>query len=100
MFILCPDGTADLRDLRGASLDDHRMDHSRTVSWDPGGIADSRTLSVCYDCLCLMTLFQTVMYLARYWAAASVWAVRLTVLIGRARTTRLTSRPGKSGSAI
>ena len=27
----------------GRILDDHRMDHSRTVSWDPGGIADSRT---------------------------------------------------------
>ena len=29
-----------------------------------------------------------------------MWAVRLTVLIGRAGTARLTSRPGKSGSAI
>ena len=53
-------------------MDDHRMDHSRTVSWDPG-IADSRTLSVCYDCLCLMTLFRTVMYLASYWAMRIVW---------------------------
>ena len=70
LCLLCPYGTAvlrDLRDLRGTSLDDHRMDYSRTVSWDPG-IADSRALSVCYDCLCLMTLFRTVMYLARYWA--------------------------------
>ena len=48
-------------------MDDHRMDHWCTVSWDPG-IADYRTLSVCYDCLCLMTLFLTVMSLARYWA--------------------------------
>ena len=53
-------------------MDDHRMDHSRTVSWDLG-IADSQTLSVCYDCLCLMTLFRTVMYLARYWAMRIVW---------------------------
>ena len=59
LCLLCPDGTEDLRDLRGGSVDDHRMDHSRTVSWDPG-IADSQTLSVCYDCLCLMTLFRTV----------------------------------------
>ena len=62
LCLLCPDGTEDLRDLRGRSVDDHRMDHLRTVSWDPG-ITDSRTLSVCYDCLCLMTLFRTVMYL-------------------------------------
>ena len=59
-------------DEQDDELDDHRMDHSRTVSWDPG-IADSRTLSVCYDCLCLMTLFRTVMYLARYWAMRIVW---------------------------
>ena len=59
----------------GGSVDDHRMDQSHTVSWDPG-IADSRTLSVCYDCLCLMTLFRTVMYLARY------WVVRIVLLAG------------------
>ena len=56
-------------------VDDHRMDQSHTVSWDPG-IADSRTLSACYDCLCLMTLFRTVMYLARY------WVVRIVLLAG------------------
>ena len=39
------------------------------VSLDP----DSRTLSVCYDCLCLMVLFRTVMSLARYWAVEIVW---------------------------
>ena len=72
LCLLCPDGTADLRNLRGRSVDDHRMDHSRTVSWDPA-IADSRTLSVCYDGLCLMTLFRTVMYLAHYWAMRIVW---------------------------
>ena len=69
--LLCPDDTADLRDLRDGSVDDHRMDHSRT-SWDLG-IADSRTLSVSYDCPCLMTLFRTVMYLACYWAVRIVW---------------------------
>ena len=72
LCLLCHDGTADLRDLWGGSVDDHRMDHLRTVSWDPG-ITDSRTQSVCYDCLCLMTLFRTVMYLARYWAVKIVW---------------------------
>ena len=39
------------------------------VSLDP----DSRTISVCYDCLCLMALFRTVMSLARYWAVEIVW---------------------------
>ena len=53
-------------------MGDHMMDHSRTVSWEPG-IADSQTQSICYDCLCLMTLFWTVMYLARYWAMRIVW---------------------------
>ena len=48
------------------------MNHSCTISWDPG-IADSRTVSVCYDCLCLMALFRTVMYLADYWAVRIVW---------------------------
>ena len=70
--LLCPDGMADLRILRDESVDGHRMDHSEGVGWDPG-IADSQTLSVCYDCLCLMTLFRTVMYLAHYWAERIVW---------------------------
>ena len=48
------------------------MKHSRTISWDPG-IADSRTILVCYDCLCLMALFWTVMYLAHHWAVRIVW---------------------------
>ena len=30
-------------------------------------------LSVCYDCLCLMALFRTVMYLTHYWAERIVW---------------------------
>ena len=32
-------------------MDGQWMVHLRTVSWDPG-IADSRNLLVCYDCLC------------------------------------------------
>ena len=53
-------------------MDSQRLDHWRAVSWDPG-IADSRALSVCYDCLCLMALFRAVMSLARYWAEEFVW---------------------------
>ena len=165
LCLLCPVGTTDLRILRNRSVDELRMDHSRTITWDPG-IADSRSILVCYDCLCLMALFRTVMYLVLYWTGRIVWtgpdegpgqsmasmeqylsglyppcvvdwlsndateikafdrffvinvdgnnsdprcacvcvlrrgAVRWTVLIGRAWTARLTSRPGKTGSAI
>ena len=53
-------------------MDIQRLNHWRTVSCDPG-IADSRVLSVCYDCLCLMALFRAVMSLARYWAEEFVW---------------------------
>ena len=44
-------------------MDSQRLDHWRTVSWDPG-IADSRALWVCYDCL--MALFRAVMSLVHY----------------------------------
>ena len=50
LCLLYPDGTEYLHDLRGGSVDSQRLDHWHTVSWDPG-IADSRALSVCYDCL-------------------------------------------------
>ena len=53
-------------------MDSQRLNHWHTVSWDPG-IADSRVLSVCHDCLCLMALFRAVMSLARYWAEEFVW---------------------------
>ena len=72
LCLLWPVGTADLRILRDRCIGDLRMNHSRTISWDPG-IADSWTISVCYDCLCLMALFRTVMYLAHYWAVRIVW---------------------------
>ena len=38
------------------ALDSQRLDHWRSVVWDPG-IVGSQGLSVCYDCLCLMTLY-------------------------------------------
>ena len=53
-------------------MDSQRLDHWRTVIWDPG-IVDSRVLSVCYDCLCLMALFRVVMSLVHHWAEWSVW---------------------------
>ena len=53
--------------LQGRSVDSQRMDHWRTVSSDPG-IVESRVLSVCYDCLCLMALFRAVIG-PRVWLA-------------------------------
>ena len=47
LCLLYPDSTEDLQDLRGGSVDSQRLDHWRTVSWDPG-IVDSLALSVCY----------------------------------------------------
>ena len=62
----------DLQDLRDEYVDSQRLNHWHTVSWDPG-VADSRVLSVCYDCLCLMALFRAVMSLARDWVEVFVW---------------------------
>ena len=53
-------------------MDGRRLDHWRTVVWDPG-IVDSWALAVCYDCLCLMALFRPVMSLVHHWAEWSVW---------------------------
>ena len=53
-------------------LDGQRLDHWRTVVWDPG-IVGSQALSVCYDCLCLMALFWAVISLVHDWAEWSVW---------------------------
>ena len=44
-------------------VDVRGLNHRHTVSWDPG-LADSRPLAVCYDCLCLISLFRTVMSLS------------------------------------
>ena len=36
LCLLYPDGAADLRILQDGFVDDHMMDHSHTVAWDPG----------------------------------------------------------------
>ena len=72
LCLLYPDSVEDLQDFRDGYVDSQRLNHWHTVSWDLG-IADSRVLSVCYDCLCLMALFRAVMSLARYWAEVFVW---------------------------
>ena len=54
------------------ALDGRRLDHWRTVVWDPGTVG-SQALSVGHDCLCLMALFRAVMSLVHDWAEWSVW---------------------------
>ena len=79
LCLLCPDGMADLRDLRGG----HRMITGWTIRVLLAGTRVSRIIGPYqggYDCLCLMTLFRTVMYLARYWAVKIVCPVLSRVL--------------------
>ena len=64
-----PDSMENLHDLRSGSVDSQRLNHWRTVTWDPGIV----------DSLCLMALFRAVMSLARYWAVEFVWKVVCSV---------------------
>ena len=48
------------------------LDHWRGVIWDPG-IVDQQGICVCYDCLCLITLFRTISLLMQDWAVWPVW---------------------------
>ena len=66
LCLLHPDCVEDLLELRDGDVDNQGLNHWHTISWDPG-VADSRVLSVCYDCLCLIALFRTVMSLPRDW---------------------------------
>ena len=72
LCLLYPESVEDLQDLRDGYVNSRGLNHWHTVSWDPG-VADSRVLSVCYDCLCLMVLFRTVMSLARDWVEVFAW---------------------------
>ena len=47
------------------------LDHWRGVIWDPG-IVGQQSIWICYDCLCLMALFQAMRLLVHDWA---VWPV-------------------------
>ena len=53
-------------------LDGQSLDHWRGVVWDPG-IVGQQCLHGCYDCLCLMVLFRSVMLLVHDWAEWCVW---------------------------
>ena len=67
-----PAGVENLLERRDGYVDNQGLNHWHTVSWDPG-VADSRVLTVCYDCLCLIALFWTVMSLPRDWVEMLVW---------------------------
>ena len=47
-------------------MDIRGLNHRHTVSWDPG-VVDSRVLKICYDCMCLISLFRTVISLSYDW---------------------------------
>ena len=50
LCLLYPDNVEDIQDLRDGYVNSQGLNHWLTVTWDPG-VADSRVLSVCYDCL-------------------------------------------------
>ena len=61
-----------IRERNEEYVDVRRFNHRHTVRWDPGD-ADSRALAVCYDCLCLISLFRTVMSLSFDWGEVLGW---------------------------
>ena len=74
--LLYPVGTGG---LTGGSVDGRRLDHGHGVVWDPGIVGSP----VCYDCLCLMSLFKAVMSLVHHWAE---WSARTRTDAGYCRT--------------
>ena len=53
-------------------LDDQGLNHWRGAIWNPGFVGQ-QCLHVCYDYLCLMTLFLEVMLLLHDWAEWAFW---------------------------
>ena len=72
LCLLGRSGVENIRKRNEEYVDVRRLNHRHTVSWDPG-IADSRALAVCYDCLCLISLFRTVMPLSYDWDEVFGW---------------------------
>ena len=50
------------------------LDRWRGGIWDPG-IIGQQDICVCYDCICLMALFRTIIVLMQDWAVWPVWTV-------------------------
>ena len=65
-------GVDNIRKRNKEYVDIQRLNHRHTVSWDLG-VTDSRPLAVCYDCLCLISLFRTVMSLPYDWDGVFGW---------------------------
>ena len=61
LCLLHPADVKNLLERRDRYVDNQGLNHWHTVSWDKG-VADSRVQSVCYDCLCLIALFRSVMF--------------------------------------
>ena len=72
LCLLGPTGVENIRKRREEYVDIRRLSHRHTVRWDLG-VADSRALAVCYDCLCLISLFRTVMSLSSDWDEVFGW---------------------------
>ena len=67
---LCLLGRYDVRNIMHRNeeyVDVRELSHRHMVSWD------SRHLAVCYDCLCLISLFRTVMSLSYDWDEVFGW---------------------------
>ena len=72
LCLLEPSGVEDVMERRKEYVDIRGLNHRHTVRWDPG-VVDSRVLTVWYDCLCLISLFRTVMSLSYDWDEVFVW---------------------------
>ena len=72
LCLLEPSGVEDIMKRREEYVDIRGLSHRHTVRWDLG-VADSEVLTVCYDCLCLISLFRPVMYLSYDWDDVFVW---------------------------
>ena len=64
-----------LRDIRVRTDDNvnvRGLNHSLTICW-PMDVTDSQSLVVCYDCLCLISLIRTMMFLSYDGDGALEW---------------------------
>ena len=65
-------GPRDIRERNDENVNVWRLEHRHTICWHTG-VTDSRPLTVCYDCLCLISLLRTMMSLSYDWDGALDW---------------------------
>ena len=75
---LCLQYPDNVDDFRDGYVNSQGLNHWHTVTWNRvsrilGSFTTHYNRTVCYDCLCLMALFRTVMSLARDWVEVFVW---------------------------